>query len=398
MTRFLFLLLIVSVLADQVPFAVQSGFSLRHVFDHGTGIDYQIHRRLDVPRSMTANANKFTLKRDTHNTVRMADRSAMTVESYLEYARKKGAIAMELDWVKEQVEGPNVTDVETLTALAKMTADAYVNVPETGNWVDVGLPYNESSGFGWDRTGVRGHVFADDTNSTVIIAIKGTSAAMLDSDSETSGNDKVNDNLLFSCCCARISRLWSTVCDCYESGYKCSQSCIEDALYGEDKYYRALLDLYKNTTELYPDANIWATGHSLGGAMASLLGRTFGLPTVAFEAPAEKLAAKRLHLPFPPVADGESELIWHFGNTADPVFMGVCNGATSACWVGGYAMETTCHSGLECVYDTVGDYKWHVSISSHRIRAVIDMIMSYNTTANCTSRDDCVDCYDWTYD
>lgn len=41
------------------------------------------------------------------------------------------------------------------------------------------------------------------------------------------------------------------------------------------------------------------SGHSLGGSLASLLGVTFGVPVVAFEAPGEKLAAARLHLPTP---------------------------------------------------------------------------------------------------
>lgn len=67
---------------------------------------------------------------------------------------------------------------------------------------------------------------------------------------------------------------------------------------------------------MYPNANIWmigsreinpyeeytdfvSLGHSLGGGLASLVGVTFGAPTVAFEAPAEKLAATRLHLPSP---------------------------------------------------------------------------------------------------
>lgn len=40
-------------------------------------------------------------------------------------------------------------------------------------------------------------------------------------------------------------------------------------------------------------------GHSLGGALAGLLGVTFGVPVVAFEAPGEKMAARRLHLPSP---------------------------------------------------------------------------------------------------
>ena len=50
---------------------------------------------------------------------------------------------------------------------------------------------------------------------------------------------------------------------------------------------------------MYPEANIWFVGHSLGGALASLVGVTFGTPVVAFEAPGERRAAQRLHLPSP---------------------------------------------------------------------------------------------------
>lgn len=50
---------------------------------------------------------------------------------------------------------------------------------------------------------------------------------------------------------------------------------------------------------MYPNAKIWVIGHSLGGGLASLIGATFGAPTVAFEAPGERMAAQRLHLPMP---------------------------------------------------------------------------------------------------
>jgi len=50
---------------------------------------------------------------------------------------------------------------------------------------------------------------------------------------------------------------------------------------------------------MYPNANIWLTGHSLGGGLAALLGATFGAPVVTFEAPAERMASRRLHLPSP---------------------------------------------------------------------------------------------------
>ena len=50
---------------------------------------------------------------------------------------------------------------------------------------------------------------------------------------------------------------------------------------------------------MYPEANIWLIGHSLGGAVAALIGATFGAPTVSIEAPGERMAARRLHLPSP---------------------------------------------------------------------------------------------------
>lgn len=62
---------------------------------------------------------------------------------------------------------------------------------------------------------------------------------------------------------------------------------------------KVLQNLYNNITYLYPDANIWVTGHSLGGALSGLMGVTFGLPVVTFEAPAERMASRRLHLPQP---------------------------------------------------------------------------------------------------
>jgi len=50
---------------------------------------------------------------------------------------------------------------------------------------------------------------------------------------------------------------------------------------------------------MFPNANIWLIGHSLGGSLASLLGITFGVPVVTFEPPGERMAAQRLHLPSP---------------------------------------------------------------------------------------------------
>ena len=73
-------------------------------------------------------------------------------------------------------------------------------------------------------------------------------------------------------------------------------------------------NLYNNVTVMFPHAQIWLTGHSLGGGIAALLGTTFGAPVVAFESPGDQLAATRLHLPTPPGAPGDG--IIHVYHTA----------------------------------------------------------------------------------
>lgn len=342
-------------------------------------------------------SNIISLKRTTQ-------RNPEYIESYLQYARESPKIAsrIEFDWVDEDVVAPNITDKDTVISLALMASNAYVRLPHTGNWRNVSLPWNltEYEGFGWDSDGLRGHVFHNEEDNIVVLSFKGTSAQGIPGagEDETTLNDKLNDNLLFSCCCARVSYLWNTVCDCYIKSSTCDESCLEKELIRKDRYYSAVLEIYKDVIKEYPDATIWLTGHSLGGALASLLGRTFGLPAVTFEAPGEYLATKRLHLPYPPGLPEYMEGVWHFGHTADPIFMGTCNGASSSCSIAGYAMETSCHTGKVCVYDVVKDKGWHVNMLNHRIHKVIDEILTkYDEVTPCLAPEPCVDCYNWKY-
>jgi lipase ATG15 len=144
--------------------------------------------------------------------------------------------------------------------------------------------------------------------------------------------------------------------------------------------------------------NIWLTGHSLGGGLAAMLGLAFDLPTVTFQSPGDLLAAQRLHLPLPEEDKLKDLPIWHFGHTADPIFMGKCNGVLSSCYIAGYALETGCHTGNACIYDTVKDFKWSPDIRRHRLGVVIDEVLSvYNDTAECMPQTNCTDCSAWNY-
>ncbi|KZT38814.1 alpha/beta-hydrolase [Sistotremastrum suecicum HHB10207 ss-3] len=352
-----------------------------------------------------------------------------------------------LDWTPHDVPGPNITSRLTVLELAKMAGNAYFkegergwyNLPPKGKW-------NETK-FGWvaEDGGFRGHVFvtepepqgdeddisdangATSTNtSVVVISIQGPTSAPFDhfyasisdfpsnhtSDSfafnrhtNSSANnidsnqvhaapyppDKLNANLLHSCCCARISGAWRPVCDCYLGPgggrgdgyrYKCETQCLEDALAppppeDEEKaeaplFYERGVNLYNNITHLYPNSTIWIIGHSTGGSLASLLGLTFGAPVVAFEAPGEAMAAQRLHLAIPP----STQHITHFYHTADPIPTAQCTGPGSACWIGGFAFETRCHLGKSSIFDTARVLSWRLGLWNHAISALINGVLS----------------------
>lgn len=335
---------------------------------------------------------------------RLVDRRPSVVDPMVALARQRGYVSVLSPdaWTVDDVAGPNITDKDTVLSLAHMAANAYVETPDQADWEDVGGPFNNSADFGWEGDGLRGHVWADDTNSTVVIGLKGTSPAVFDGDGTTT-NDKVNDNLFFSCCCAQQGPwTWHQVCDCATGTYSCNNTCVRQNLQDENRYYQAARELYANVTELYPDAEVWLTGHSLGGAVSSMLGLTYGLPVVTFQAVPEALPVSRLGLPIPPGSNPDFPQTrdytgaFHFGHTADPIYIGTCNGATASCSFGGYALETACHTGHECVYDVVADKGWRVGLGTHKIRVVIhDVLEKYDAVPECKFTPECRDCANW---
>lgn len=49
---------------------------------------------------------------------------------------------------------------------------------------------------------------------------------------------------------------------------------------------------------------------------------------------------------------------------------------TSLCSIGGFALETRCHTGQVILYDTVQKLGWSVDIRNHAIKVVLDRIFS----------------------
>ncbi|KAI5285854.1 putative lipase atg15 [Ascosphaera acerosa] len=272
-------------------------FQLEYIFHHGTYLYPNLHRRLDVHaddiRGVTADdgaslqrvPRRLRTRRRPMRIERLVDRNVSSVEGYLSAARRHGSRAPApgqpapatswADWTVDQVDGPDVTDKETVLSLAKMAANAYIMLPGTEKWADVSGPFNHSQNFGWQDDGLRGHIYATADNATVVVSLKGTTTALFDGQGTTT-NDKENDNLYFSCCCGQGgSFLWRQVCDCATDTYACNATCLAGHLRAENRYYRAALDLYANVTALYPASNVWVVGHSLGGAVSSMLGQTY---------------------------------------------------------------------------------------------------------------------------
>lgn len=165
--------------------------TLRHIFHHGTYEHPTLHRRLDIRQDMEIwsrggneedlqPAPTFHVRSRSQHIQRLRDRRLPVVESLLTAARQRGhAESLDVDaWANEQISGPNVTDKETVLSFAKMTLDAYYLDPFVGDWQDVQGGFNYSQSFGWASNGLRGHIYADKDNSTIIIGLKGTSPGM----------------------------------------------------------------------------------------------------------------------------------------------------------------------------------------------------------------------------
>ncbi len=143
----------------------------------------------------------------------------------------------------------------------------------------------------------------DELSDVMVITVKGTSPTWIGG-GPTTGRDKFNDNMMFSCCCgtkdwsfispppprftqflylylAYVDVSWRPICDCASSTSACSLGCVNKKSNFADSYFNMAQTIYLAISSMYPRTSIWVTGHSLGGALASLLALTNSIPAFA---------------------------------------------------------------------------------------------------------------------
>ncbi|KAJ3217934.1 putative lipase atg15 [Clydaea vesicula] len=243
----------------------------------------------------------------------------------------------------KSIYAPDMTDNSTVYSLALMSSDSYRDF----EWIEVGGKWNVSGGFGWQENAIQGYVFEDPDTNLVVVAFKGTSLT-----GRTAPLDKYNDNMMFSCCCARVDVTWRSLCGCADKKseftfvdylfnkkkHQCDWECLRESSDFDNSYFKLSERIFKQVEKMYPNSHFWFTGHSLGGAISSLVAASNFYPAVTFEAPAVRMFAERVglipskHFPMYPVSkrvwkqmldDYMAMLpIYHVGNTGDPIYTG----------------------------------------------------------------------------
>lgn len=234
-------------------------------------------------------------------------------------------------------------------------------------------------------------MFATPDNSTIVISIKGTSTALIGSGGPTAKNDKLNDNMLFSCCCARVGFTWTPVCGCYAGSGKCDQNCLEASLTDESLFYPVGIVSWFRNLVTFRFSNFFArtyiimcricililtfgslvrlkfVGYSILLVIPLLPFRTFprwciSLPTRrhlwsacrCIRSPWRKDGGRETSFTLPcdffylcllmcnnhRYPQPSTQHVTHVYHTADPIPMGTCNGVFSPCAIGGFAFES----------------------------------------------------------
>lgn len=285
---------------------------------------------------------------------------------------------------------------DTIKNMMLMSYNAYIE-PNDSKWERV--DYNLTSDISVDPNDIRGYLFSDESKTHNIVAIKGTSISFLPMFlsifNSTVPNDKFNDNLFFSCCFYKESKLFNEYCQDDSSKYDCKKSCYKESLDIEKNYITMLPTIIENIKKEidFENSNVYFTGHSLGGFLSVLLGLQYNKQVITFDSPGGKHYLDLLGVNY----NNKDNKIYHFGHNADSIMHGHCG---SLCWTWGYNVETKCRIGHSCIYDSKGKLGLSDSIRTHQLSYLIKSILPHweDDLPTCVYHEECEEnCKKWNY-
>lgn len=274
--------------------------------------------------------------------------------------------------------GKLVVNFHNIRQLACLSSNAYL-VPGSPDYIETefGLVRDISL----DNHTVKAVLFNNgDVN---VIAIKGTTVwtqAFNEHKCPASGysdpvtpkgrraGDKYNDNLLFTCC------LTCRECPC---------TCRECYKRQENNYVFILKTIVDSLSEMERKRVIF-TGHSLGGALSSIVAGMYNKIAVAFSSPGDARYIEMAEIRH------NQDQVYHFGHDADPIFTGRCG---TTCNLFGYNIETRCHRGYTCEYPAKKKLGIRESIWNHKMQYIINNILVHweDDFPEC-KRTECTEC------
>jgi lipase ATG15 len=298
-------------------------------------------------------------------------------------------------------------DFTIVREFAQMSHNVYYHIGSK-SWINVTL--NNVYDVSVSNDTVKSYLFTDDSKDTAVISFKGTSVYWvsnsqtpfdkvknIDTDTmcalSTATNDKYNDNLFFSCCFYKESSLFKQ-CKCEEitSTTTCCKNCYKDTKEYELNYINMIRDVLDKSRDIidFDKSNVYFTGHSLGGMLASVASRIYNKPAVTFETPGDKHYLNLINM-------NQNTQVFHFGHNADPIFTGNCG---RTCSMIGYNIDTKCHTGYTCMYDAKEKLGYSESILNHRIEYIVKNVIPNweKDFPECKLHTDCSECEQWSYE
>jgi lipase ATG15 len=260
-------------------------------------------------------------------------------------------------------------DYENIKNMAFMSFNSYLDVNDT-KWKKI--PYETNKPINTNLDQIKCYLFKKDNVN--IIAIKGTSISFIPSTLDTVKNDRFNDNMFFSCCYYKQSKEYNQYLDkniCKNDNNKiCNKACYLESINIDLNYINTITNIIENIKKdiNFDTETILFTGHSLGGALATIAGLKYNKQVISFDSPGTRHYVNLLGL------TGNTNHIYNFGHTADSIMHGDCD---TLCKTWGYNLDTECHIGNTCIYDSKKKLGYFDGIRYHQLKWIIDYILPY---------------------